>query len=85
MLLNTRGIRNSFRFGKVEVDFCPQGFPRAVPPRIEFRQQGREAESSRRCSVLTPQMAIDKMEISVSSIVDALPAHSLRPRRLSLA
>ena len=69
MLLNTRGIRNSFRFGKVEVDFCPQGFPSVVPPKIEFRQQGREAESSRRCSVLTPQMAIDKLEISVSPLL----------------
>ena len=49
-LLNTRTIRNLFRFGRVEVDFCPQGFPGAVP--LEFAAAGawkRTVPGARAC------------------------------------
>ena len=70
MLLNTRGIRNSFRFGKVEADFCPQGLPSVVPPRIEFAAAGQEKRRAHSAvCVLTPQMAIDKFEVSVSPLL----------------
>ena len=55
-LLNTGRILNLFRFGGLEVDFCPQCLSGAVPPKIAFAAAGHESEqlTALKCVFDTP-------------------------------